>query len=221
MRRSFTGAALFVVLALVLPAAAADKKKLPTDKKEAAAKMVEAGKLVGKLVNVEGAKKSLTIEITVTYAAPNTSAMASLVSLQQQYVAARDIGTRRSLAVQILQQQAQMTSVKQEKHSLDVETSDDVVVRSASPPPKFDDKGNVKKYTAKELKDLRGDTKLPGYPRDFDDLRPDQVVELRLVKPKDQPKPKVTNKDADKDALAETSKPVATMIIIVAEPPAK
>ena len=64
MRRSFTGAALFVVLALVIPAAAADKpidkSKLPTDKKEAAAKMVAAGTLRARVVNVEAAKKALS-----------------------------------------------------------------------------------------------------------------------------------------------------------------
>jgi hypothetical protein len=226
MRRSFTGAALFVVLALVIPAAAADKptdkSKLPTDKKEAAAKMVAAGTLRGRVVNVEGAKKTLTVEITLTYAAPNPGAMANLANLQQQYVAARDLGTRRSLLIQMAQQQAQMATIKQEKQSLDIEASDEIVVRAANPPVQFDDKGNVKKYTAKELKALKGNNpKLPGYESDFDSLRPDQIVEIHLAKPKEQPKPKATNKDADKDALAETSKPVATMIIILADPPSK
>ncbi len=222
MRRSFTGAALFVVLALVIPAAAADKSKLPADKKEAAAKMVAAGTLRGRVANVEGAKKTLTLEITLTYAAPNPGAMASLANLEQQYAAARDLGTRRSLLIQMAQQQAQMVTIKHEKQSLDIEASDDIVVRAANPPVQFDDKGNVKKYTAKELKALKGDNpKLPGYESDFDSLRPDQIVEVRLVKPKDQPRPRATNKDADKDALTETSKPVATMIIILADPPSK
>jgi hypothetical protein len=35
-------------------------------------------------------------------------------------------------------------------------------VRSLQPPVAFDDKGNVKKYTAQELKEMRGDGKLPG-----------------------------------------------------------
>src|SRR5205085_8676554 len=106
-------------------------------------------------------------------------AMANYANLLRQYAAARDVGTLRSLAVQIAQARAQMTTIKQEKQSVDVEASDDTVVRAANPPVQFDDKGNVKKYTLKELKALKGDSKLPGYESDFDSLHHDQIVEVR------------------------------------------
>ncbi len=225
MRRTSARSALFIALALVLPAAAADKpadkNKVPTDKKEATAKMVSAGTVRAKVVNVEAAKKALTVEISVSYAVPNPGAMVNIRNLEVQLASSRDPYQRRVYALQLLQAQAQMTQIKQEKQSLDVEASDDIVVRAANPPVQFDDKGNVKKYTLKELKALKGDSKLPGYESDFDSLHPDQIVEVHFARPKDQPKPKANNKDADKDALAETSKPVATMIIILAEPPAK
>ena len=228
MRRSSPVAALFVALTVVLPASAAKKEKVPADKKEAAAQMVAAGTARGKVVNVEGAKKSLTLEITVSYAAPNVGAMANLRNLQLQLATTRDINQRRSLTIQLLQAQAGMTAIKHEKHSIDIEAADDIVVRAIHPPPQFDDKGNVKRYTAKELKELKGDNpKLPGYTSDFDSLHPDQIIEVRFAKPKEQPKARTNtrnkdkDKDADKDADAESSKPVAKMILILAEPPAK
>lgn len=226
MRRISPLAALVVALAFVLPAPAAKKEKVALDKKEAAAQLVAAGTVRGKVVHVEADKKMFNLEITVSYAAPNANAAADMANLKLQLLTARDLGTRRNLMVQLMQKQAQMSAVKHEKHSFDVMTAGDVVVRAANPPAQFDEKGNVKRYTAKELKELKGDNpKLPGYTSDFDSLRPDQYVEVHFAKPKDQPKAKTNNKnkdaDKDNDALAETSKPTATMIIILSEPPAK
>jgi hypothetical protein len=81
-------------------------------------------------------------------------------------------------------------------------TIDDVKVRSKNPPIAYDDKGNKKKYTAKELKELRGDAKLPGYAADFNDLKANQVVEVSLV-----------YKKSDK-----TRQPYASVILIVTQP---
>jgi hypothetical protein len=76
-------------------------------------------------------------------------------------------------------------------------------VRTLSPPVDYDDKGNVKKYTAKELKKLRGKGNLPGYPADFDSLREGQAVKVYLAKPKAAKKKagkkgKANKKDKDK-----------------------
>jgi hypothetical protein len=78
-------------------------------------------------------------------------------------------------------------------------TVDDLKVRSQEPPVAYDDKGNKKKYTAKEKKELRGpDPKLPGYTAGFEDLKVNQIVEVWLV-----------YKKSDK------TKPLASMILIV------
>ncbi|HEV2950401.1 MAG TPA: hypothetical protein VGX70_23680, partial [Gemmataceae bacterium] len=69
-----------------------------------------------------------------------------------------------------------------------------------NPPVAYDDKGNKKKYTAKELKELRGDSKLEGYTAGFEDLKTNQYVKVSLVR-----------KKTDKNA----QQPLASVILIV------
>jgi len=88
------------------------------------------------------------------------------------------------------------------KQDVKVMTIDDVKIRTKNPPVAYDDKGNKKKYTAKELKELKGDSKLPGYTAEFNDLKQNQVVEVSLVR-----------KKSDKG-----KQPLASMILIVNQP---
>ena len=82
-------------------------------------------------------------------------------------------------------------------------TVDDVKIRTQEPPVAYDDKGNKKKYTAKERKELKGDDpKLPGYTAGFEDLKVNQIVQVSLV-----------YKKSDK-----TMKPLASLILIVRQP---
>jgi hypothetical protein len=57
-----------------------------------------------------------------------------------------------------------------------------VTVRTKNLPSRFDDKGRVMKFTAKEIKELKGPGNLPGYTADFDDLQAGQVVQMSLGK---------------------------------------
>jgi hypothetical protein len=86
------------------------------------------------------------------------------------------------------------------KQNLKIMTVDDVKVRTKYPPVAYDDKGNKKKYTAKELKELRGDSKLEGYTAGFEDLKTNQYVKVSLVR-----------KKTDKNA----QQPLASVIVIV------
>src|SRR5438105_10509483 len=56
-------------------------------------------------------------------------------------------------------------------YDVDVTAAPDAKVRIKNPPPRFDQKGNLLKYSANELKELKGDSpeeqKLQGYKRDF------------------------------------------------------
>jgi hypothetical protein len=70
------------------------------------------------------------------------------------------------------------------RQNVKVMTIDEVKVRTKNPPIQYDDKGNKKKYTAKELKDLKGDSKLPGYTAEFGDLKTNQYVQITLVRKK-------------------------------------
>jgi hypothetical protein len=218
MARTLRWSGPFLALALVLPAVpAADKDKMPADKKAAAAKMIAAGEVTGRVVNVEGERKVFTLELTVVYQVPNVGAINNMANIRAQMLTARDLYTLRSLQVQLLKEQANMTQVKKETHNVDLEAADDVLVRLKDPPVEFDEKGNVKKHTAKELKELKGDPKLPGYAGDFDSLKPDQIIQVKLAKMKQAPQPR--GKPADKDAP--DNRPVAKSIMILRDAPAK
>jgi hypothetical protein len=97
--------------------------------------------------------------------------------------------------------------------------NDNMKVRMISPPVDFDLKGKPRKYTPKELRDMKGpDTKLPGYMADFDDIKPGQIVRVYLPnKTKPVPKPPVKLKDSDEPKPAE--KPEVLMVVILREPP--
>src|SRR5262249_51831568 len=104
------------------------------------------------------------------------------------------------------------------KHeNVELQSADDIKVRLKNPPPLFDDKGKPKRYTKKELDDLKGpDKKLPGYAADFENLRNDQIVEIQLVKKKDASKPSAGAKEKTKEPKIE-AKPVVAMITIIAD----
>jgi len=88
------------------------------------------------------------------------------------------------------------------KQDVKVMTIDDVKIRNENPPVGYDDKGNKKRYTPKELKELRGDSKLPGYTAEFNDLKQNQWVKVSLVR-----------KKSDK-----AMQPLASVIMIVTQP---
>jgi len=75
------------------------------------------------------------------------------------------------------------------KQNVKVTTIDDVKVRTKNPPVAYDDKGNKKRYTPKELKELKGDSKLPGYNAGFEDLKNNQIVQVTLVRKKGDKNP--------------------------------
>ena len=65
---------------------------------------------------------------------------------------------------------------------------DDVKIRQFNPPEAFDDKGRPKKYSNKELKELKGDDlKSPGYPADFSDLINQSIVNVTLMQKPQKP----------------------------------
>ena len=94
--------------------------------------------------------------------------------------------------------------------------TDDVKIRVLNPPPKFDDKGRPKKYTAKELIELKGEDKRAlGYPGDTEELQPNALVKVELVRTKeDYAKLKRNKKDDPASELASTN-----LIIVISPPP--
>jgi hypothetical protein len=76
-----------------------------------------------------------------------------------------------------------------EDHEVEVELAldDEVKVRLAQPPGKFDEKGNPQKYTARELEELRAPANLPGYRGERDDLRDKVWIQATVVRMKGDP----------------------------------
>jgi len=193
------------------------------DKKEATDRMVSAGEITGKVIQWgEGSQKYLTMQVTIKYGVPNVGALNNIANLEKQ---AAQVATNPNLnplqrAQQIQQikldlakNQQQAITIKEESQNVELQLGDEVKVRRANPPPSFDEKGNLKKPTAKELKELKGpDPKLPGFTADVADIASDQMVTATLAKKKDA-KPAPKDKD---DKTAE--RPQVTMLVILAEP---
>ena len=77
-----------------------------------------------------------------------------------------------------------------------LEPTGDMIVRLMSPPLQYDDKGFPKKYTAGELKEMKGDNpKLVGYNGDVNDLKNGLQVKVSVVK---DPPPAKEDAKADK-----------------------
>jgi hypothetical protein len=86
--------------------------------------------------------------------------------------------------------------------------SDTGKVRTIEPPAEFDDKGNIKKPTAEELKKAKGDDpaeqKLAGYKSDISEVKVGDLVEVALsvFKPTDDKKDAAKKDKADKEKAA-------------------
>jgi hypothetical protein len=223
MRSKLCGLAILAVFGLLARAGfAADEKK--ADEKNTPEKMIKQGQLTGKIVAVDETKKSLKIQLTYSLPKFNQGEYNGLLQAQRDYqnaLARRDANAARNAANAVAQHQAKLYTYEQKTKDIDLQTIDEVVVRAAAPPPAFDDKGQLKKYTKKELDELKGpDKKLPGYTADFGSLRNGQVVMVTLVKKKDDKKEPMV-KPKTKEELEEAmlaNLPQVSMVIIVTEP---
>jgi hypothetical protein len=243
MTRSLQGAMMAVVsLACTLPLGAAEKKdakkKEAADPKAKAEKIVSGGEFLAILTNVSpNQQQDFTVQINFKYIQPNLQAQASylqqqrqLLLQQQQALMIRNPLQRQQALLQVMRQAQQtpqnLYEVKEYKKDIELRAADEMKVRSLQPPIDYDEKGNIKKYTKKELKELKGDGSLPGYQADFDRLQPNQVVKVYLAKKKAAPPKKKgkkkKNKDpdnADEEDDAADSKPEVVMVVIVREAP--
>jgi hypothetical protein len=124
---------------------------------------------------------------------------------------------QKTLAIQIDIPYLNGRSIAYRAVPVEVSAADNVKVRMAQPPIEFDAKGNPKKYSAKELKDLKGPGNLWGFPGDFDSLKAEQIVRVFLMRPK--PPPRVLGKDKNHEGdLLSDNKPVVTLVYVLVEP---
>jgi hypothetical protein len=211
-----------------------DDKKADTKKDDKKAdtpeKMVKQGQLTGQLLSVNETDKTLEVELTYSIPKLNDGEYRAMLQAQVDYqkaIAKRDVNGARNAASAAAQHQAKLYTYEKKTKKLKLTMIEDVIVRAANPPPQFDDKGQPKKYTKKELDELKGpNKKLPGFETEgLSALRPRQTLALTLVKKKEdkdkekeRPKPnqKLTKEEMEEALLANL--PEVSMVMILAEP---
>lgn len=110
-----------------------------------------------------------------------------------------------------------------ESNMVEVRTGTGMKVRTMFFPMEYDDKGNLKRPTTKQIAAMKGNSILPGYPAQFEALKTGQIVDIYFAKepaakktppPRDKKK-KVLDDDLDDPLL----KPEALMVVVVFEAP--
>ena len=169
--------------------------------------------------------------------------MARLMQQQQQAMRTQNPQQRQQKMRQISQQMqkmqmqqygqrpgggggVQLPNINTAFKEFEADISANVVVRKNFLPFDYDDKGYAKTYTQAELAALRGkDTSKPGYTAKFEDLQSGQIVKLYFGNAKSTASPKKDGKNdgkkgADDEGVGNVARPVVTMILILADPPA-
>lgn len=229
MRRPLHWLGLAVLAVSLASLASAQEKKDDKDKKEGD-KLVKVGDFSGSLTAL-GEGRTLTLKITHRYLEPNASAIQNQQNLvRRQYDIMRNPNPfdRQQQMAQLMRDvannQRNLYTPKEVHKEVPLQSAENVQVRSKQPPLAFDDKGNPRKYTDKELKEMKGEGNLPGYQSDWDQLRTGQLVTITVARKKDAAPAGGKGKDLDKDLekkLLDTEKPYATLILIVGDPPSK
>ena len=206
MRKLTIGVVLLGALAICSPPGVFSQKK-PKEQSATTAdyKSLENTKeLEGKLISLEPTTRRMTLKVGYGYLEPNPNfhpnskanadylrRVKKLIKQQQKALTIADpvkrIERLQQLAVkaQVLQLEAPVGPPPFQPavayKDVDAEATEDVVVRRAKLPVQYDDKGNVKEYTEKEKKELRGkDPKIPGYAALWADVQTGQQVKLYL-----------------------------------------
>lgn len=215
---------------IALLCGAQDEKKVEPKTTPSAIKQEKAKKagqpLVGRLVRVDGEKRTLSVEVSLQIPQVNSGAVRRLAQIQGDLARAQakgDVGQIRSIAQEI--SRTQTVTYREEKRTIDFVAEDNAVVRTMVLPLEYTEKGKPKRLTEKEKRDLKGpDPKLRGYQSEFDSLQAEQVIEVypiatkeNLKTTKDASAPKTEGKPAP-DAKPELPKIRVGMIVILTEP---
>jgi hypothetical protein len=241
---------LLLVVLPGLAADKGNKKKNKRDKNVTAATAADYDALarnrviVGTLTNVEANGQGLTFQYEYQYLGPNNKngkaridnlarQLQNLAVQQEQILLIADPAKRiqrlQKWAAQVEKVKARLGAAQANAYKaatarkeFDLQAIDAVKVRLMHLPVEYDDTGHPKKYSAKELKALRGKDHLPGYQGEWGNLAPGQTVKIYVLPPKKKPadkgkdKVKVENKDAF-DLLEEPRKPLVKMIVVLAD----
>jgi hypothetical protein len=123
-------------------------------------------------------------------------------------------GEKGNLVIKVTETYAQRSGKQirwMQKHkTVELKVADDMIVRTAAPPPARDAQGKPRPHTAQELKELKGAGNLPGYHAEPGSLKKGQSVVCYY-------EPAKPAKKADPEAPADT-KPRVRMMVIVKAP---
>lgn len=243
MKRFAAGLFLFAISAFLLPGLTAQDKA--DDKKGVANKDAKdenkdqkkddlpkkTSKTSGKSKSVDPEEEKLLKEtVRILARIQNMDANSSgefSVELTQPFPA--KIRATQAWYAQLVQAKAvtqetwnQYVQKMRQSNIIDVRTGQGMKVRTAFPPLEFDLKGNVKRWTQKEIAAAKAGSKLPGFPAQFDALKAGQIVELYVAK---IPAKKSAAKDKKKNALDDDPledpalKPEILMVLVLREAP--
>ena len=157
----------------------APPKAAPMDKKEAETTLVKAGELRGEIIHIEPQKQSFRLKVTVQWVEINPGALQGIQQARIDLARAGDLNARNNALRAMAQHQANLYQPKSTTRDLDIEAAEDLVVRMTSPKVEFDDMGNLKKLTAKELAEKRGKDRL--FDGEWSDLVNGMQVQVTLV----------------------------------------
>jgi hypothetical protein len=108
--------------------------------------------------------------------------------------------------VQLAGTEANMFQAVKATQKVDFQVAENVKVRMRALPEQFDEKGNIKKYSAEELAALKGkDKHLPGYESSLESLKPGQIVQVKLSTSK-KPRPATASRSSNRDGSKEATK---------------
>jgi hypothetical protein len=233
-----------MVLVTAGPQAHAQKKKKADDDKPARAALdsdkLRVTEFVGTLKTTPGSDRTFVLETETPQLVPsgngrNGGRGNNVLQQQNQLLQAqRAVAMARSpqqrmqamqrLQQAVLRQQQSMARsggapagyrVNLTKQEIEFQASEKVKVRTMLLPEQFDEKGNLKKYSKKELAELKGsDAALPGYLSGLDKLEPGQKVRVVLGP---APRPAAAadkDKEADENPAAEKRTQVKMLVIV-------
>jgi hypothetical protein len=175
-------------------------------------------------------KQDSARDFTVEVPMPDPQKIASLQMWSFQQMQSLMGGDPRTRAQRLYQYQMQLAQKQANETTtmkpVEVRATEKCKVRIMYPPVQYDDAGNLKKYSPKELAAMKTNSKLPGFPADFDLLKTGQWVELYLVKPAPPakgsagttPMKKDPKKKMEDDPDVPLAVPEVVMIVIWAEP---
>jgi hypothetical protein len=100
----------------------------------------------------------------------------------------KEVGEDGTLTLTIKERALNGIQVELRDKDVEYKIYEAVHVRTSAPPTDFDNKGAPKKYSAEELKTLKGKSGFWGYPADMDSVVPGRLVKVFLGKHTDDPR---------------------------------